>query len=256
MKRLYLCAALAVVIVSLASVPAYAADAPCALETGLDPTCVITSNAVNLSTSQLNDAARSQTFGLTATRAWNDNQEVEIRVPVSNDLHVASIGNAYGAGDLGLGYSRIAGTFKHLAAATGIAATVPTGAAAFSSGRTLLSPWSALSYRLGGRASLVMIGSYGFDVGGTKLPYAPRTQTLTLVPRAIVNLTRSGIFTALDLRYRSMTGEERYQAYSADMALGVLRGRYRLSLNYAVPINTFTRQNIVYHTLQVELAAL
>jgi hypothetical protein len=104
-----------------------------------------------------------------------------------------------------------------------------------------------MSYALGDRVSLVAFGTYAFDIGGTKLPFAPRLQALSVIPRAIFDLSRSGAYAEVGLIGTSVTGQQRYQAYKADGALGIVYHRFNIALRIADPIAYYTRERVFFH---------
>jgi hypothetical protein len=118
----------------------------------------------------------------------------------------------------------------------------------------MLTPAYAASYALGGSISLVAIASYQFSVGGTNLPYAPRVQRFTFIPRAIIDLSRHGLYAAADIDAENVTGDERFQEYAADGTLGFAARRYAFSVTYREPIAFYTWHNVFQHELLWQLS--
>lgn len=225
----------------------------CAVNTGLDPACPLTSVTASQTTTVLTSSASEHTSTLAATLAHGDEQ-FDLSLPLFDHLNLAGVGNAYGAGDLHLGYDRIVLRRKRVAHVLGLGVEVPTGAPTFTNGSTALTPYYAASYALGGRISLVALASYRFDAGGTRLPFAPRTQVFSLVPRAIVDLSKRGWYLAADIDGANVTGEERYQSYAADGVIGIAARHYAFSVTYREPIATYTWHRIFQHALRFDLS--
>lgn len=221
----------------------------CAINTGLDPACPLTSAGVTQSSDVRTSTATQHTDTLFATYDVHADQQIDVSMPFYDRLGIAGVGDAYGLGDLSAGYSWVAIRRKRIAHVVGLSASFATGAPTFSAGRTQLEPMYAASYALGKRISLVGILRYAFPLGGTTLPYAPREQRVSFVPRAIVDLTRSGLYLAADVDGQSITGGERYQAYAADGVLGIATARYAFSVNYQEPIAFYTYHQVFHHAL-------
>lgn len=221
----------------------------CTINTGLDPACPLTAAGISASTIVLNGSATRHENNVFGSFTWHGNQQLTLSLPIHDHLGIAGVGNAYGLGDAVIQYTKAFGKAGRLTKVAGASVSFATGAAAFSAGRTQLAPMYALSYALGDRIVLLAIAEYRFDVGGTKLQFAPRTQALTVTPRAIVDLSKSGLYFAADISGASVTGDERYQAYQSDGTIGLARRHYGIALTYSVPIAYFTRQNLFYHTL-------
>jgi hypothetical protein len=221
----------------------------CALNTGLDPACPVTSVNVTQSTTVRSSTATQRADVLSGSISFHDDQQVDLALPLYEHLDIVGTGNAYGAGDAAAGYSRVFVRRKRIAHVLGLDASFATGAPTFTNGRTQLAPYYAASYALGGRISLVAIASYRFGIGGTTLPYGLRVQRFTLVPRAIVDLTRSGLYLAADIDGENVTGDERFQEYVADGTLGFAARRYAFSLTYREPIATYTWHDVFRHAL-------
>ena len=219
----------------------------CALNTGLDPACPLTAIGVSQSTQVLDANATQHGDTLFGSLDLHGDAQVNLALPIYQHLAIAGVGDAYGVGDLYAGFSRVIVRRKRIAHVLGLAATFPTGAANFSAERAQVVPEYALSYALGSRISLVGIASYALPAGGTKLPYAPRVQRFRFVPRAIVELSKAGLYAAADIDGRNVTGDQRYQEYAADGTLGLVGHRYALSFTYRAAIATFTWHNIFEH---------
>lgn len=224
----------------------------CTINTGLDPACPLTAAGVDLSTQTVSANASEHTATLFGSWTWHDGAQLTLTAPVYMHLGIANVGDAYGTGDLELGFTQAFGGKKRLTQVAGLSSTLATGATAFSNGATQLAPLYGLSYALGGRVSLVATGQYWFDVGGTKLPFAPRTQTLAIVPRAIVDLSRSGLYAAANLQGDDVTGNLRYQAYQAGATLGFARRHANLAVDVGYPITTYTREHIFYRSIGLQ----
>jgi hypothetical protein len=248
----------ALAVLALMLVPslvrAQPADSYCQINTGLDPACPLTSAGIDLSTSTLSGTATLHDDTIFGSMAWRGNQQLSIALPLFEHLSIAGVGDAYGTGDIGLQYTYAFGSGKRLTQVAGLAATFPTGAAAFSNGSVQLAPSYALSYAVGNTISLVAIAQYAFPAGGTWLPFAPRTQEFTVIPRAIVDWSRSGIYTAFEAQGSNVTGDLRYQSYFAEATAGIARPHYNLSFTYAVPTTTFTRENVFQRRFSVQLS--
>jgi|GEM_PF-6587543 len=229
-------------------------DPYCGINTGLDPACPLTAAGVGLSNSALTDTATLRVDTIFGSIEWRGNEQLDISLPLYEHLGIADVGSAFGTGDMSIGFTRVFAGSKRLAQVAGLSATLPSGAPAFSTGRTQLSTLYALSYALGDRISLVTIGDYSFDAGGTKLPFSPRTQTLSFTPRAVIDLSKVGIYSAIDMQGSNVTGDERYQTYQADATIGLAREHYNVSITYAVPIARFTRENVFYHTIGAQFS--
>jgi hypothetical protein len=175
-----------------------------------------------------------------------------LTVPAYNHLGISGVGDAYGLGDLAIGYTQAFGGTKRLTQFAGLTTSFATGSAEFSAGRSQLSPMYGLSYALGRSVSLVASGEYTFDAGGTKLPFAPQTQSLSILPRAIIDFSGSGAYAAANLLYTSVTGQERYQAFEAGATVGVVRRHINLALNVSDPIAIFTREHVFYHAIGLQ----
>jgi hypothetical protein len=185
---------------------------------------------------------------------FRGDRELTISEPVYEHLGIAGVGDDFGTGDVAIGYLQAFGGKKQLTQVAGLSASFATSSTAFSAGSTQLAPTYALSYALGDRISLVAIGQYTFNAGGTKLPFAPRAQQLTVIPRAIIDLSRTGLYTAIELQGSNVTGDERYQAYQSELTLGIVHRHLNLAAAYDVPIARFTRENVFYHQLSVRLS--
>jgi len=230
-------------------------SAACTINTGLDPACPVTAAGITGTQAALNESSTTRSDAIFASLALHGTQQLSFSLPLYEHLHIDGAGDAYGTGDAALGYTLAFDGRKRLTQFAGLFASFPTGANTFTAGRTQLAPEYGASYALGERISLVAFGSYQFGAGGTKLPYAPLTQTLTLTPRAIVDLSRRfGLYTAIDAQYGSVTGDERYQTYQADAFLGIARAHYNLAFTYRVPISAFTRENLLFHAFGAQLS--
>lgn len=230
------------------------ASSPCSINTGLDPACPETAVGIADSTTVLTETATLHETEIFGSWEFRGDRELTISEPVFEHLGITGVGDAFGTGDVAIGYLQAFGGKKRLTQVAGLSASFATGSTEFSAGSTELTPTYALSYALGNRISLVTIGQYTFSAGGTKLPFAPRTQQLTVIPRAIIDLSRTGLYAALELQGSNVTGEERYQAYQAGMALGIVRGHLNLAAIYGVPIARFTRDNVFYHEFGIRVS--
>jgi len=237
-----------------ASSVASAFAANCSIGSGLDPACPLTQAGTTYSSTSLNATAQQANATAFASLAWHTNQQFSFSFPAYDSLRIAGVGNAYGTGDMSLGYERVVAAHKRLSQVVGLTISLPTGATAFSAGSTALAPSYALSYALGSHIELVTLAQYTFDAGGTKLPFAPRTQAFTLIPRAIVRLAPFGFYGALDIAGSNITGDERYQAYRANATLGIARRHTAFSVAYGLPIARFTRENVFYNTFTAQFA--
>lgn len=226
----------------------------CAINTGLDPACPVTSVGVSQSTDVRTDTATEHGDSLLGTYALHGEQQIDLSVPFYRHLGISGVGDAYGFGDLHAGYSWVAIRRKRIAHVVGLSTSFATGAPTFSAGRTQLEPMYAASYALGNRISLVGIVRYAFPAGGTTLPYAPRVQRFSFVPRAIVDLTRSGLYLAADIDGQNVTGQEHYQAYTADGVVGIATARYAFSVTYQEPIASYTYHQVFHRALLWKLS--
>jgi hypothetical protein len=225
----------------------------CAVNSGLNPACPLTQAGVEVSNTTLNEGASSRSDTLFGSLAIGGDQQWSASLPVYERLSVSGEGDAYGMGDFDFGYARVF-VYKRFAQTVGLSAELATGATAFSNGRTQLTPSYAASYAVGDRISLVAIAQYTFGAGGTKQPFAPQTRSFTVVPRAIVDLSKRGLYMAAELQGWNVTGDERYQAYAADATLGIARPHYNFAVTYGVPIARYTYDHVFYHTLGVQLS--
>jgi len=229
-------------------------DSPCAINTGLDPACPLTAVGIDDSTSVLTQTATQHEISIFGSWDLHGNQQLSVALPLYEHLGITGVGDDFGTGDIAFGYTRTFGGKKRLTQVAGLSASFATGAVDFSAGSTQLTPLYALSYALGDRISLITIGQYTFGAGGTKLPFAPRAQTLTVIPRAVIDLSPSGLYTAVELQGSNVTGEERYQSYQSGMTLGVVHRHFNLAATYNVPIARFTRENVFYHDFGARLS--
>lgn len=247
----------AVAIACACAVPLRAfADATqnCAINTGLDPACPLTAAGASETTTVRTGTATAHADTAFGSLALGGDEQLDLSLPFYDHLGIAGVGNAYGMGDVGAGFSRVVARRKRIAQVIGLFATFPSGAIDFSTGRTELAPSYAASYALGGRISLVAIASYRFPVGGTNLPYAPRVQRFDFVPRVIADLSKRGLFAAAGIDGANVTGDERFQEYSADGVIGVATPRYALSLTYREPIAFYTWHHVYEHALTWSLS--
>ena len=236
------------------AVAAQSANSPCPINTGLDPACPLTAVGISDSTTALTQTATQHETILFGSWEMNGDRELRVTMPVYEHLGIAGVGDAFGTGDAAVGYTQAFGGTKRLTQVAGLSVSFATGATNFSAGSTQLTPLYALSYALGDRISLITIGQYSFCAGGTKLPFAPRTQDLVIIPRAVIDLSRSGLYTALELRGSDITGEERYQAYQSGISLGIVHRHLNLAATYGVPIDRFTREDEFYHEFGVRIS--
>ncbi len=231
-----------------------ASHAACGLAIGLDPACPITAIGVTATDTPLTAHATQHGIALDGRLARRGREEFDLVLPIANRLTIDGEGSASGAGDARLGYRRVLVRHGRLAQTAGIALALPTGSDAFSSGRTRIAPSYAFSYALGDRVHLVLLGSYGFDSKGTRLPFSPRTQQLDVIPRAIVDLSqRYGIYAAIEGDGARVTGDERYTSYTATARLGIVRRAWNLSASYTEPLGTFSYEHLYHRSLGVEL---
>jgi hypothetical protein len=221
----------------------------CAINTGLDPACPVTSVNATQSTTVLSSTATQHADTLSGSIALQDDEQIDLALPLYESLGVAGSGDAYGTGDVGAGFSRVVVRRKRIAHVLGLDAAFATGAPTFTNGRTQLAPFYAASYALGGRVSLVAVASYRFDAGGTTLPYGLPVQRFSFVPRAIVDLSKRGWYLAADIDGQSVSGDERFQEYSADGTVGIAARRFAVSLTYREPIATYTWHQLYRHEL-------
>lgn len=247
-------AAVVLLLAALAPLTARASGAVCTINTGLDPACPLTALGVQSSAQIPNATADIRSDTIFYSFAWHANRQIRIWLPLYSHLNILHEGDAFGTRDLGMSYAQILRVHGRLTQVGGASATFPTGADAFSNGRTQLAPTYSLSYALGNRIALVAIGKYRFGIGGTKLPFAPRTQESTVIPRVIVNWPRTGLYGALDLQASNVTGDERYQALRSDAILGIVRGHYALSLTYGIPATSYTYAHVFERTLRVDFS--
>lgn len=226
----------------------------CAINTGLNPACPLTQAGITSSTSVLSSDATQHTTTLFGSLALDDDRQITLSLPFFDHRDVAGTGNAYGTGDFKASYARVLPERKRLAHVFGLSVSAPTGSVNFSTGRTQLAPEYAASYALGGRIALVAIARYDFSAGGTTLPYAPRINRFSLTPRAIVDVTKSGLFIAGDIHGENVTGDERFQEYAADGTLGLVRRRFALSFTYREPIAYYTWHHVFNHEIEFGLS--
>jgi hypothetical protein len=246
-------AALAAVLFGMCAASARASQSFCQVNTGLDPACPQTAIGAGDSSQTLDAAANGHTDTIFGSFARHDRQ-IDVTIPIHRQLGIAGAGAAYGLGDSTIGYSQVLWRDARLSQTAGISAILSTGAQAFSAGRNAVAPAYALSYAVGDRIRLVAIGAYRFDVGGTKLPFAPRTQALHVIPRAIFDVTKSGAYAAFDVQGASITGQERYQSYLSDATIGAVHGHENVSFTYTVPIARYTREHVLYHSIGLKLS--
>ena len=235
-----------VVLCALAlPVAARAAHHNCAPGTGLDPTCPQTQVTAAQSITSLTPTATMHTDTVSGAFAWDGDRQISLTLPLYQHLRITGIGDAYGMGDIGISYVRVFTGKGRLAQAAGVSAVGATGSDSLSStGHNALGALYALSYSVGNRITLLGIASYAFDTGVSKIRFAPDIQTLTLTPRAIVNLTRAGAYAAFDAPISQVTGGERYDAYTVNGYLGFARGRYDAYVTYGVPLDSYTRAHV------------
>ncbi len=231
------------------------ASPSCAINTGLDPACPLTAASIDSGSTLLSDTASQHTDTLALSLAWRGDRQISVSLPFYQHLSIAGVGDAFGTGDMGIGYSFAFGGEKRLTQAAGISAVLATGSNQFySTGRSELIPMYALSYALGDRVTLLAMGTYAFDAGGEKVSLAPATRAFTLTPRAIVDLTRSGLYAAADAQISAVRGDERYESYQADATLGYVRRHIGLAVTYREPVDPFTRAHVFRHAIDAQLS--
>ncbi len=222
----------------------------CIVNTGLNPVCPISGFGIASSDRALTDTATQTSIVLFGQRAWDARNQIQLTVPIYEHLTIANVGQAGGSGDAELAFTRVlTARPERFMQAAGVDVTVPSGSPAFSGGRIQFDPSYALSYAPIRRAQLLLLADYAFESGGTKLPFAPRTQTLRFQPRAIFDLSSRGAYAALDGEAVRVTGDYRYQAYDGTAILGVVSGHVNVSASYQVPLTTFSRENLFHHAL-------
>ena len=220
----------------------------CTINTGLDPACPLTAAGVQTGTAVFDSAATQRDDDLFASLALRADAQISVALPLYQHLGVAGAGEAYGSGNLALGYTRAFGGKKRLTQFAGLDVDAAIGSTSFpAAARSQLAPLYGVSYAIGRHISLVTTAQYTFDVGGTRIPFAPMTQQLSVVPRAIVDLSKSGLYTAFGIAGSSVTGQERYQAYQSDAVLGIARPRFALSATYSIPIAYYTYHHVFNH---------
>lgn len=226
----------------------------CAVNTGLNPACPLTTIGISSSFDVLSETTVQHTWSLFVQHALRGRNQLLFELPVRDKLAIANVGTAQGFGDAVLGLNHVLSARpERIMQAVGGTISIPIGADAFSTGRSLLDPFYAISYASLKRVQLVFSTDYAFGVGGTKLPFAPRVQTLRFVPRAIVDVGRR-MYVAASASQTSVTGTYRYTSYSATAVAGILDRHLALSISYAIPLGTYSRNVSFYHVVEVDLS--
>lgn len=226
----------------------------CAVNTGLNPACPLTASGVSLHSTTLNTTATQHGVNLIVQRTLRSETQIFLSLPVQNSLTITGVGTADGIGDAMLGLWHVFSTHRgRLMHTVGGNASLPTGANAFTTGRTTLDPFYAISYAPLRYVQFVFTTDYAFGIGGTRLPFARRVQTLQFSPRAIIDLGHRFFISGSATQAR-VSGDYRYTSYVASSTVGFIGPHASFSLSYNMPLGLYSRNITFDHALTVDLS--
>ncbi len=249
--RAIFAACVAATTLQLSTLPgAAAAISNCAINTGLDPSCPLTSSGISTSDTALSDKATEHAVTVFSQTEWRGRNQLRLSLPIHQRFQIENTGSANGTGDLALQFDHVlTARTEPFMQVIGATLTVPSGSAAFSAGRVQVTPSYTLSYAARRGVQLMVTGDYTVDAGGARYAYAPSTQTLRVSPTALLE-HRGGLYAAFNAEAYHVTGDYRYSAYDGSARIGkIFDGRYNVYAGYELPFGPFTRDHVLHHAL-------